>query len=198
MKSKYSAQELYTRHREQRNHYYVPEKPFHYTTDWDGLLCHEREVLAANGHCPKCSSASWTTIEKAGNEKQWLQCDTCEYLVAQTTEETHQCLHKQSNVPTATSGTQATPTPAAGACAAGNTSRTAKQRRDKLTVYELLQRPFKDLTPRQKLRRAEEWWKRLSAEQKQGVYAEKMQDDNRSLLWTTAFRHLRFKKKSNL
>lgn len=55
---------------------YKPPTPFFFGVDYDGLICHERELLAANNQCcPKCSGREWI---HAGSII--MKCMNCEYL----------------------------------------------------------------------------------------------------------------------
>lgn len=55
---------------------YKPPTPFFFGVDYDGLICHERELLAANNQCcPKCSGREWIH-----DGSIIMKCMNCEYL----------------------------------------------------------------------------------------------------------------------
>lgn len=55
---------------------YIPPTPFFFGVDYDGLICHERELLAQNNQCcPKCSGREWIH-----DGSIVMKCMKCEYL----------------------------------------------------------------------------------------------------------------------
>jgi len=175
------AEELFQKHCMNADRVdYKPPKPFFYGVDWDGLLPFQRELLAEEGCCPKCSDREWVLVfnDKKGKQpKSWIMCHTCEYLAVEADHGGLPCKTLPLSATTARAGTLPELFTTLDALDVDERYLSIAQKLKRSTPTNKQPLKYSNLTHYEKRRRVEQWWDELDFADKEQIYKDFEEDE---------------------